>query len=154
MNNQEWKRAKEYALKSLTRCDQTEWQIRQKLERKGYSSQVTEQVLLFLKEYQYIDDQRFLEQYIACHCNRLNRRQLLEHLYRKGIYQEDIDEYLERYQYDEGRLLQKAVEKYMKNKDWSDPVMRRKATAYLMQKGYSYTMIRSIINMEEVPEFC
>lgn len=154
MNNEEWKRAKEYALKSLTRCDQTEWQIRQKLERKGYSPQIIEKVLLFLKDYQYIDDQRFLEQYIACHCSRMNRRQLLEHLYRKGIYQEDIDEYLERYQYDEGRLLQKAAEKYMKNKDWSDPVMRRKAIAYLMQKGFSYTMIRSVINMEEVPEFC
>lgn len=154
MNNEDWKRAKEYALTSLTRCDQTEWQIRQKLERKGYSPQIIAKVLLFLKEYQYIDDQRFLEQYIACHCSRMNRRQLMEHLHRKGIYQKNIDVYLERYQYDEGRLLQKAVEKYMKNKDWSDPVTRRKATAYLMQKGYSYAMIRSVFNMEEVLDYC
>lgn len=154
MKQEEWKQAKEYALRSLTRCDQTEWQLRQKLEKKGYSDTTTEKVICFLKEYHYIDDERFLEQYIESHCSRLNRKQLKIRLYRKGISGENLEEYLERCQYDEDTLLRKAVDKYMRNKDRTDPVIRRKAAAYLMQKGYSYSKIRKALEPEEVLTPC
>ena len=148
MNDTELKKAKEYALRSLTCKDQTENQIRRKLQQKNYSPEVTDQVLDFLKAYNYIDDKRFLEQYVACHCKRLNRKQLLERLSDKGLKGVNIDEYLELYQYDEAELLKKAVEKYVQGKDLSDFKVRQKVVAHFLQKGYSGSIVRSVVNFD------
>ena len=148
MNDTELKKAKEYALRSLTCKDQTENQIRRKLQQKNYSPEVMDQVLDFLKTYNYIDDKRFLEQYVACHCKRLNRKQLLERLSDKGLKGVNIDEYLELYQYDEAELLKKAVGKYAKGKDLSDFKVRQKVVAHFMQKGYSGSVVRSVVNFD------
>lgn len=148
MNNAELRKAKEYALRSLTCIDQTEFQIRQKLQQKSFDFEIIEAVIAFLKDYNYINDLRFTEQYIGCHCGTMNRKQLLEKLYSKGIKNVDIDNYLELYQYDEKALLQKAVKKYSKNKDVSDLKVRQKILIHFTQKGYSYAMIRDVINVD------
>lgn len=148
MNNTELKKAKEYALRSLTCKDQTENQIRRKLQQKNYSPEVVDRVLDFLKAYNYIDDKRFLEQYVACHCKRLNRKQLLERLSDKGLKGVNIDEYLELYQYDEAELLKKAVEKYVKGKDLSDYKVRQKVVAHFLQKGYSGSIVRNVVHFD------
>lgn len=145
MNNGELTRAKEYALRSLTCQEQTEFQIRQKLQKKGYTGEIADAVLTFLKEYNYINDTRFLEQYVACHCNRMNRKQLLERLSVKGFRNPEIDGYLELYQYDEEKLLQQAVRKYIKGKDLSDCKVRQKVFLHFRQKGYSGSMIRNVV---------
>lgn len=148
MNDTELTKAKEYALRSLTCKDQTEGQIRRKLRQRDYSPEVMDEVLDFLKAYNYINDERFLEQYVACHCKRLNRKQLLERLADKGIKGVRIDEYLELYQYDEAELLKKAVRKYVKGKDLSDFKVRQKVMAHFLQKGYSSSVIRNVVHFD------
>lgn len=139
-------RAKDYALRSLTCLDQTEAQIRRKLIQKGYTEEIAEEVTEFLKSYNYVNDERFVEQYVMTHCLRLNRKQIKEHLARKGIYQVDIDSYLEDYAYDEQKLLQKEVQKYLRRKTLSDASEREKAVSYFMRKGYCYQDIRLILS--------
>lgn len=146
----EYVKAKEYALRSLTCLDQTEYQIRQKLEKRKYSAEIIEAVILFLQEYHYIDDRRFAEQYIACHCQSLNRKQLLNKLYAKGLKTESIDGYLERYHYDEEALLEKAVQKYLRTRSLSSPRDYQKAVAYFMQKGFSASMIRAALQAYDI----
>lgn len=145
MKSKELERAKEYALRSLTCRDQTEYQLRQKLVQREYSAEIIDSVILFLKEYHYIDDIRFTEQYIAGHCHFLNRRQLLNKLYEKGLRAGDIDPYLEQYQYDEAALLEKAVKKYLRYRTLTNRKDYQKAAAYFMQKGYSVSMIRTAL---------
>lgn len=149
----EYVKAKEYALRSLTCRDQTEYQIRQKLEQRKYSTEIIEAVILFLQEYHYVDDRRFAEQYIACHCQSLNRKQLLNKLYAKGLRIENIDGYLEQYQYDEAALLQKAVQKYLRTRTLSSSSDYQKAVAFFMQKGFSLSMIRTALQvyLTEIP---
>lgn len=146
MNDRELTRAKEYALRSLSCNDQTEFQIRQKLQKREYPAEVIDRVMEFLKEYNYINDVRFLEQYVACHCNRLNRKQLVEKLSVKGIKGMDVDRYLELYQYNEEELLQKAVRKYVKGKDLSDSRVRQKVFTHFVQKGYSCSLVRRVVH--------
>lgn len=145
MESKELARAKEYALRSLTCRDQTEYQLRQKLMQREYSAETIEAVLLFLKKYHYIDDIRFVEQYIACHCHSLNRRQILNKLYTKGLRPDDIDPYLKQYQYDESALLENAVRKYLRNKSLSNGKEYQKAVMHFLQKGFSASMIRAAL---------
>ena len=144
-NRTEYVQAKEYALRSLTCLEQSEFQIRQKLSRKKYTEKTIDEVLLFLKQYDFVNDQRFTEQYVASHCRRLNRRQILDKLYMKGIRQAEIDDYLELYQYDEEQILKRAVEKYMNSHDMEKAGQYDKCIIYFMQKGYAYAMIKSVL---------
>lgn len=145
MNQTELQRAKEYALRSLTCREQTESELRAKLRQRGYDAEIAEAVISALKEYRYLDDARFTEQYVASHCHRWNRKQLQEKLYRKGIQKAEIDTYLELYRYDETALLQKEMQAYIRNKDLSDPTDRQKVWSHFMQKGYSYSAIREVL---------
>ena len=145
-SNSNLQRAKDYALRSLTCLDQTEAQIRGKLVQKGYTEEIVDQVTDFLKAYNYLNDERFVEQYVMTHCLRLNLKQLKEHLYRKGIHQADIDFYLTEYAYDEQKLLQKEVQKYLRKRELSDASEREKVVAHFVRKGYSYRDIRLILS--------
>lgn len=147
MNNAEFIRAKEYALRSLTCHDQTEWEMRKKLKQRGYGNEITDAVIILLQDYNYINDTRYTENFIATHCNRWNRRKLLERLYAKGIHaDDDVEIYLEQYQYNEESLLIKEMNKYIKNKDLSDAGTRKKVIAFFMQKGYPYSMVYRILS--------
>ncbi len=145
-SNSNLQRAKDYALRSLTCLDQTEAQIRGKLVQKGYTEEIVDQVTDFLKAYNYLNDERFVEQYVMTHCLRLNRKQLKEHLYRKGIHQADIDFYLTEYAYDEQKLLQKEVQKYLRKRELSDASEREKVVAHFVRKGYFYRDIHLILS--------
>lgn len=146
LNDSEYLKAKEYVFRSLTCHDQTEWEIRRKLKQRGYQSETADAVIALLQEYNYINDLRYTEQYIASHCERWNRRKILEHLCAKGIHAENcIDYYLEQYQYDEEALLVREMNKYIRNKNLSDGRIREKVIAYFLQKGYSYTIIQTIL---------
>ena len=151
-NQTEYVQAKEYALRSLTCLEQSEFQIRQKLSRKKFRDETIEEVLRFLKQYDFINDRRYAEQYVASHCQRMNRRKLLDKLYAKGIRSAEIDEYLELYQYDEEQLLKKAVEKYIITHDMTREKQLDKCMMYFRQKGYSYSMIREAIAQIMIPE--
>ena len=92
--------AKEYALRSLTCREQTEYQLSEKLRRRDYSPEIIREVMDYLKEYNYINDDRFLEQYIAGHCHRMNRTQLERKLYSYWFRQLRLDDYLNNIWYD------------------------------------------------------
>lgn len=151
-NRTEYAQAKEYALRSLTCLEQSEFQIRQKLSRKKYTEKTIEEVLLFLKQYDFVNDQRFTEQYVASHCQRLNRRQILDKLYMKGIRQTEIDDYLELYQYDEEQILKRAMEKYRNSHDMTRDGQDDKCIVYFLQKGYAYSMIKSVLAQDAAQE--
>lgn len=155
----EYTKAKEYAFRSLTCHDQTEWELRRKLKMRDYHTDTVDAVIEMLKEYNYVNDQRYTEQYVASHCGKWNRRKLLEHLYAKGIHADDcIDALLEQYQYEEEKVLERAMEKYIKNKNLSDRKNCEKVIVYFMHKGYTYSMIqtmmkeRFMVDKEEVIE--
>lgn len=145
MNQSEYVQAKEYALRSLTCLEQSEYQIRQKLKHKKYGADTIEEVVLFLKRYDFVNDKRYTEQYVASHCHRMNRRQILDRLYAKGIRERDIDEYLEMYQYDEEELLQRAIKKYCNTHDMAKDKQVQKCYGHFLQKGYSYAMVEAFL---------
>lgn len=138
--------AKQYALRSLTCYAQTENQIKRKLQAKAFNNEIIAETLEFLKVYHYIDDERFVEEYVATHCGRMNRKQILERLHGKGIYNASIEEYLQDADYDEEQLIQNEIAKYRRSKTVANPAQIDKMKVYFMKKGYSMSLVRACIN--------
>ena len=61
---EELTRAKKRALYLLTDQDRTEKQLREKLEKTGYSGQVIEETIEYVRSFGYIDDLRYSVRYI------------------------------------------------------------------------------------------
>ena len=142
---EEVQRAKNYALRSLGIREQSEAQIRQKLSGKCYSDAVIEQVLDYLRDYNYVNDERFVEQYIVSHCHRMNRMQLKNRLYSLGFADIDIDSYLTDLDYDETEILRKEFESYIRKKEISDYNVRNKIMMHFVNKGYSAAQTRKLL---------
>ncbi len=147
LNQENYETARDFALRSLGMREQTEQQMRQKLIRREYSEEVIEAVIDFLKEYNYLNDERFLEQYIYSHCHKMNRRQLRDRLYVLGFRHVDVDSYLKQYHYDEEALLKKSMQTYICNRDLSDSNTYNKAVSYFMKKGYPFSLIRKNLDI-------
>jgi Uncharacterized protein conserved in bacteria len=86
------KRVKERALYLLKSMDRTEEEIRTKLKKGYYSTELISYAIDFLKEYSYIDDRRYAENYIRTCTGRKSRKNIQQGLYLKGISKEITEE--------------------------------------------------------------
>ena len=70
------KRIKERALYLLKAADKTEYEIRTKLKQAFYPEELIDYAVDFLKQYRYIDDQRYAQNYINLYAERRSRRNI------------------------------------------------------------------------------
>lgn len=82
---EEAERAYQKALFLLERRDHTEAELRQKLKNKDFLQNSIDTAIERLKEYKFIDDRRFTEQYLRYHMGEQSRRSLAMKLLQKGI---------------------------------------------------------------------
>lgn len=151
VDNQEINKGMEFAIRSLGCVDQTKEQLRRKLVNKQFSEETIRQVLHKLEEYHYIDDERYVEQFVLSHCTKLNRHQMENKLRQKGIVTEELQIYLDKYNYDEKIVFEKAAYKYSLTHDMQREQAKEKMIAYFMKKGYRYSTIREYIqNMQNI----
>ena len=137
------KRGKLRAMHLLEKMDYTEYQILQKLKKSGYPQEIVEEILLFLKERHYLDDDRYIEHYLECYGQRLSRRQLQQKLRQKGLDTEKIEFALENMEgADESCLIRELMQKRHYNATEADEKARQKMMRYLLGRGFSYEEIR------------
>lgn len=81
------RRATEACLRLLTVRARSRHELRLALERKGFSAQVQDEVLLKLKEYGYVDDERFAQERAASllRRGRLGPQAVLQRLEAHGL---------------------------------------------------------------------
>lgn len=82
---EEAERAYQKALFLLERRDHTEAELRQKLKNKDFLQNSIDTAIERLKEYKFIDDRRFTQQYLRYHMGEQSRRSLAMKLLQKGI---------------------------------------------------------------------
>ena len=137
------KRGKLRAMHLLEKMDYTEFQIRQKLKENAYPQEIIEGVVEFLLEHRYLDDERYLENYLNYHGNRLSKMQLKQKLRQKGISSERIDLALENMEgTDESTLIQELMRKRKYDPSEADEKAKQKMIRYLLGRGFSYDEIR------------
>lgn len=134
------------ALSILERSDRTEQELRRKLHERGYEEKDIDGVITFLKEYGYVNDAVYAERYARTCSSRKSIRQIRFDLERKGIARESIDAALEDTEVDE----EMQVRAFLLKKGCCpgkriDTAVCRRLTASLSRKGFSYEVIRSVM---------
>lgn len=91
----EAERAYQKCLYMLERRDYTESELRRKLKIKEFEPEAIDGAILRLKEYGFVNDRRFAEQYLRYHYTEYSRKMLSMKLLQKGIKAEMFDEVYE-----------------------------------------------------------
>ena len=144
---------RECALALLEFRDRTEWELRQKLKEREYSTAEIDETVLFLKEYRYLDDEAYAGRYIRSCAARKSRRQIQADLERKGVSREMIALQLQEEYVDEDSQIRKLLEKkgYEPGKRM-EPAEYRRIMGALGRRGFSGEAIRRVT--ESMREEC
>ena len=144
------KRAKLRSMNLLTSREYTEYQIREKLKQGLYPDEVIDEAVEYVKSYHYIDDRRYVKDYIIYYSESRSRGRIEQDLFRKGIrkelitavYEEDL---CEEKLTDEIPLMEKWLEKKKYDKERANYQEKQKMGAFLYRKGFSPDNIEKIL---------
>lgn len=138
--------AREYALSMLERFDRTEQELRSKLKAKEYSREEIEEVLVFLKEYRYINDAEYAKTYIRVYSAKKSIKKICYDLEKKGVDRDLIAAGLMEQPVDEEEQIRCLLKKkgYVPGERIEHDAYQKLAGA-LFRKGYSYQIIRRVL---------
>ena len=127
--------AKEKALRYLVTAKKTEYEVRNKLKKSNFEESIIDNVISYLKDLDYINDNDYIDAYIR-QCMRLQNYSIYEiknKLLQKGIKKDIIDKKLEvlRQSNYEQELVNKLLNSKLKNME------EIKQKQYLYRRGFS-----------------
>ena len=122
----------------------TEKEVFKKLYEKGFSENVIERVMEFLKKYQYIEDEKYCESYIKerIRFNPRGKYALKMELRQKAIADSIIDKTLEKIEIDELGDAIRLLEKKCFSLDDINEKEKKRLLGFLQRRGYSYDIIK------------
>lgn len=147
---------KEYALRLLSFKDRTENEIRKKLSEKGFGEEEVEEVIVFLKEYGYVNDLRYAEKFIsdAVKIKKWGHNRIVSELLMRGVDKETILLKMEDSEEDEGEIITDEIKKRFKNADFSDRRVKMRVYSYFARRGFSssdiYKAMNSVCAFEDI----
>ena len=127
--------AKEKALRYLVTAKKTEQEVRNKLRKSNFEEETIEDVISYLKDLDYINDNDYIDAYIR-QCMRLQNYSIYEiknKLLQKGLKKDIIEKKLEslRQSSYEKELIDKLLNSKLKNME------EIKQKQYLYRRGFS-----------------
>jgi regulatory protein len=146
LKNTVLRRGKQKALSILKYMDRSEQELRFKLKQAEYTDSNIDMILDYVKQYRYVDDERYATQYVRFKKDNKSRRQLQMELIQKGIEKDLIDTAFEEEYNDEDQAIQKAITKKCKNIDELTFEEKMKLSAYLYRKGFQVDIIKKYLN--------
>ncbi|WP_296113012.1 regulatory protein RecX [uncultured Anaerococcus sp.] len=145
--NDEFNRAKNFALNKISYSQKSTYEIRQKLKEKKFSDNVIEDILAYLDSYGFLDDEAYVKSYIRDkdEIAKWSRGKISYMLKRKRIDYNLIEDYI--YIIDDDREFEKAAffaDKKIKN-DFSYE-NRAKVFRHLAGKGFDIDIINKVLD--------
>ena len=141
------KRAKARALHLLNDMGRTEAQLRTKLGQGGYTEEIVEEAIAYVKSFGYLNDWDYARSLIEGRKHKKSRMELYGALLQKGVAKEEAERALEEYYDSEDSKA--AIEAILKKKKFvpesADRIQKQKMGSYLMRKGFKYEEIRKIL---------
>lgn len=121
---------------------QTAKELYDKLIKKGYEKEAVEGAISKLKEYKYIDDEEYVNEFVRQN-SQLSKKMLESKLFSKGVDKGTVTRCLAALD-DDGELsaCKKQVEKYLKCHDISSGKGKEKMIASLLRRGFSFGVIK------------
>lgn len=154
---EDYDRARDFAVRYLGHAPRTRRQLRDKLTDKEFSTEAIDAVIQFLTQKGYLNDIFFAKNYISnkTRINNYGRRRIIVGLLQKGVSKEDIqaaynqideDDNAE----DETAAAARALAKRTARKDMdeirNDPKEKQRLMAFLVRRGFSYDIVKKVLN--------
>lgn len=141
------KLAKQRALRMLAARDRSEYEIKTRLIQLGFDENAAEGAVLQLKSIGYINDRLFASKFIS---DRLklkpqSKKALVYELEKKGISPDIIEEVMNEFELDESLIAYRLAKRKYGKYDVTDPKIQRRIASFLAHKGFSYDMVKNIL---------
>lgn len=140
-----YKRARERALYYLKGGDRSEQEVRSKLKEGFYPGEAIDEALRFLKEYRFVDDERYARQYIQTRGSRKSKRQINYELKQKGLPRAEVQRLLEENPIEEEDQIRKFLYKKGYDPEQMEAKEKAKIAASLGRKGFSFDIIHKLM---------
>ena len=134
----------EKAVDYLGRGMKTEKQMRDYLQKKGYSLEIVNVVVGKLKDYRYVDDKRFAQLYVEQNVKSKGQRRLKQELQQKGISSAWAEEAAQTDSETEWENALALAQKYMRGKTCDLKNLQR-LQRYLLSRGYGFDTVNGIV---------
>jgi len=143
-------RVKEYAFLLLKYRLRSEAELYRRLKQKKFSDEEIKEVLLFLKEKNFIDDKVFVKAWINSRLGRsFGLKRISQELKIKGIPRDLLEEGIEQAKkgYCESRIIEElARDRLARIKDVESAKARNRTYAYLLRRGFSPEIVIDTLN--------
>ncbi len=140
---------KNYALNVIDRSYKTEKEMHEKLIKKEYSEKVIERAFLFLKEYGFVDDDKYIDLYISDRIKKHGRIKIKYDLLKKGIQVKLIDEKLNEVPITREKaaieVLAKKKYENISRTEGNYSKIYTKLKSYLFRSGYNGELVNEIL---------
>ncbi|KYH30241.1 recombination regulator RecX [Clostridium colicanis] len=143
-------KGKNYALKIIERSYKSEKEIEDKLFNKGYGEKAVTRIIAFLKKYNFINDEKYAETFIKgkLSCNGKNKIKYL--LLKKGISEDIIQNKLNSIKEDDEKacafkLAEKKYVSLIKSESNLEKIYK-KLGHYLVSRGYDFDVVKSTLD--------
>lgn len=153
------KRAKLRAMNLLKNRQYTEKQLLDKLVLGGYSKELAQIAVDYVRSYHYVDDAGYAYDYITSRMETHSIREIEQKLIQKGISKEVIREAISRHEEwgelpDEQDMIWKILEKKNCIGRKLDDKEKQRIYGYLYRKGFSQEAVRQVMreNREMLPD--
>ena len=145
------KRAKLRAMHLLNDMGRTESQLRTKLLRNDYPSDIVEEAIAYVKSFGYINDAEYTRSFIENRKEKKSKKEIYATLCQKGLPKDLIETALEECYADDDSIA--AIEAIVRKKKFdpksTDYKEMQKMMGYLVRKGFRYDDIRQVIQVSE-----
>lgn len=139
-----------YGISVLSRAAKSEYELRHKMQDKGFDSQLIDNAINTLKEQKYLDDEKYCEMFINDKINisKYGVRKIKEALYYKGIDKEIIEQKIKSISSkdEEERAFMLGKKKLLSIKEEDTRKKGLKLSNYLVGKGFEYETVRKVVN--------
>ncbi len=139
------KRARERSLYLLQSRDYSESDMRRKLTMSYYPVRIVDETLEFLKNYSYIDDERYTKNIIESSSRYRSRKDIKMRLHRKGIAKDLISDLISDVSIDEIGIIRTKYKGKIEEFKNGDDKTRTKIYNMLLRKGFSYDDINTAL---------
>jgi len=149
-SSHEPEKAKEYAFLLLKFRLRSEKELERRLKQKGFSAELAQDTVNFLKDKQFIDDRVFAKAWVSSRLKKpFGLRRIKQELAEKGLDKEIIEEtfvWVKEDYKESGIVSQLAEQRFSKLKGIEPLKARQRVYAYLMRRGFSPDLISDVVN--------
>ena len=139
------KRAKDKSLELLKRMEYSKFKLTEKLKQSGYTMDIIIDVLSYLEEYNFVNDERYAKMYIDSHIKSKSIYEIKAYLYQRGINNVIVDNIIKALEIDECDVIKNLIYKKTGYNNKLEKDEYKKIYTFLLRKGFEYNKIRSVL---------